>query len=117
MASWPATLPDFTNFLQDSYTEALADNVIRTDMEIGPAKVRRRSSAAPQLIEGRLRLKTAQLTVFKTFYEDTIFFGALAFDAVHPRTAAAISARFAVVPQISASGIDWIAALKIEVLP
>lgn len=41
---WPEDLPQ--KMLRDDYTHATGNNVIRADMEYGPAKTRRRSSAA-----------------------------------------------------------------------
>lgn len=117
MATWPATLPSLNNFLSDGYSETPPDNVIRTDMDLGPAKLRQRGSAAPDIIEGKLRMTGAELAAFRTFYETTLFYGSIAFDATHPRTGASVSMRFVGVPQIAASGVTWIVSMTLEVLP
>ncbi len=44
MADWPATLP--TEFPEDGFTLQPASGVIRTQMDIGPAKTRKRTSSA-----------------------------------------------------------------------
>jgi hypothetical protein len=117
MATWPGGLPDFENFLTDSYRETAPDNVIRTQMDYGPDKVRQRGTAAPTIFTGDMILTEAEVATFRTFFDSTINYGADAFDAVHPRTAAAISARFLVPPDYGMVGIKWRVTMQIEILP
>ena len=117
MATWPATLPTFQEFLEGSYREFLANNVIRTEMDIGPAKIRRRGTAAPDIISGTMHMTSTQVGIFQTFYEDTIYYGSTTIDTIHPRTTAAITVNLLEQPQISRHGADWQVTLTCEILP
>ena len=118
MAVWPGTLPQKP--LQDGYQEAMRDTVIRTPMDIGPAKQRRRSTSGPRKFMMPLELTGAELAIFDTFYSDTLADGALSFDWVHPRTGAAVSFRCigGQPPQWRAVGGDlYGAVIAMEILP
>lgn len=74
-AEWPSTLP--IKPLND-YEPSLPNNTIRADMELGPAKTRRRSSAQPKQAKVSYLLRrdavidgvvTDQKAVFEAFYE------------------------------------------------
>jgi len=117
MATWPVTLPQFNEILVDTYTEIAPQNVIRTQMDIGPDKLRRRGTAAPELFTGSFHMTSTQVGILRTFFDDTVNYGADAFDSIHPRTTAAISARFTAQPQIARSGADWIVSVGMEILP
>ena len=93
-ATWPATLP--SSFLLDGFVETAPDNVIASEMEVGPPKTRRRSSAAVRRISGTLILTSTQLGVHDTFFTDTLYDGANPFDWADPRTTA--SCEFLYVP-------------------
>lgn len=117
MATWPGTLPGFDEILADGYRETAPQNVIRTEMETGPAKVRRRGTAAPEMVSGTMLLTTAQVATLRTFFDSTISYGATEFDGTHPRTGASVSMRFMAPPQAAASGIHWLVTLNLEILP
>lgn len=116
MASWPATLPQA--FEQDGYSEPFASNVVRTEMDVGPPKVRKRYTAAVKQFAGLMYLTETQAETLETFYETTTNWGSDAFDWVHPRTGAAISCRFAGPPVLEQARGRYVAAMiQIEVLP
>lgn len=98
MAAWPSTLPAP---LLGSYTEQPAPNVIRSDMDIGPDKVRRRSTSDLAKLEFALMLDSAGVATLDGFYRTTCRSGALAFDFPHPRTGATVSARFVAPYQVA----------------
>ena len=77
MAAWPGTLPDF--FQVGGYKELGANNILRSDMDVGPAKVRRRTTSNVRPVVGNMWLTTAQYTALKTFFETTQAYGALSF--------------------------------------
>jgi hypothetical protein len=77
-ATWPATLPD--SFEVDSYNEAEADSLIRSQVDAGPAKVRRRFSGNVRPVQGRMTLTSEQLNTLRTFFRTTLAMGALPFD-------------------------------------
>lgn len=113
---WPSDLPDAV--LEDGYAESMADNMIRSPMDVGPPKVRRRGTSAPRAIALRQLLTTAQVANLETFYYSTTSGGSLAFTWEHPRTGSSSSMRFTGPPAISPAGPGrWIASYGLEVLP
>lgn len=117
MPAWPITLPQ--RVLADGYQEPLPEMTIRSEMDAGPAKVRRRFTAAVRTIRCQLALTAAQVTTLDTFYVTTLAGGSLSFDWVHPRTQATVAFRFAAPPQLQpeTGGSSWIASLELEILP
>lgn len=117
---WPATLP--IRPLVDGYSDAAPNNVLRTSMDIGPAKTRRRSAAAPFPITASFNLTAAQAEALYIFANDTLKGGALRFEWQHPRTGATIECR--IVPsdkelvKFTPNGpLRWTASMTLEVLP
>ena len=86
MPTWPADLPFFT--ARSGYNVDGPDgHILQSEMEVGPAKRRRRTSTAPQAFSGKIeRLTLSQLETFKEFYRTTLGYGALSFDAADPLT-------------------------------
>lgn len=117
MPTWPATLPEYV--LADGYTEAAPNNAIRSEMEIGPAKVRRRTTATPTPVTCQIRITPAQRADLLMFFETDTASGSLAWDWVHPVTRAAAVFRFTAPPSMTATarGTAFIAALELEILP
>jgi len=68
MASWPGTLP---NPLASGYSLAPMDQTIRTDMEVGSARVRRRSAQRVDTVSLSWRLTDAQLATYRAWFEDS----------------------------------------------
>ena len=83
MPSWPASLPQ--RILQRGYRESLTDNVIRTSVDAGPEKRRKRFTAAVRPLSGSMTMTSAQLDTMMTFYDTDIGSGSLAFDFNAPR--------------------------------
>lgn len=83
-ATWPVTLPQ--RIPEEGYSEQSPDNVLRTQMSYGPMKTRRRGTAAPTPITVELDLTPEQWDTFLSFWVETIFYGAVPFEWVHPRT-------------------------------
>lgn len=116
MASWPATLPQLP--LAADHAEAPPDIVLRTQMEVGPAKLRRRTTAGASPLTAGFILNETQVATLRTFYESTLSGGALPFDWLHPRTGAAISCRFLEPPGQSAPSAGFYHVIcRLEVMP
>ncbi|GAA2888168.1 hypothetical protein GGQ99_004804 [Aminobacter niigataensis] len=117
VAAWPATLPQY--LLTEGYSEAQGDGRLRTQPDLGPAKVRRRSSSMPGPLQGRMTMSGAQRTILDDFVETTLAGGTLPFTFPDPLTRAPILVRFSAnLPAWSSPGGDtFIAALDLEVLP
>lgn len=115
MATWPTSLPD--NFLASAYSESPPDNTIRTKMDVGPPKMRRRGTAAARPIRGTLLMTDAQLATFDTFYDSTLDSGADRFDWTHPRSGSSVEFRFVSPPSYSARGRRWVVTVDMEIMP
>jgi len=113
---WPSSLPQRPTV--GGYQERFADTVLRTAMETGAAKTRRRFTAAPRQIEVTFRVNAAQAATFKSFFEETTAGGALPFDWVHPREGTPATFRFLEAPRVAAiTGTLFTVAVKLEHLP
>jgi len=64
----------------------IGDNVIRSQMSIGPEKRRRRSTARVDKFPLRMTLNVTELTEFISFYDTDLRDGSLSFDMTHPVT-------------------------------
>lgn len=84
MPAWPSNLPDFV--LRDGYEEGFKDLVVRTKMDTGTTKRRRRFSDGPEAHTFPIQFTNNELDIFKAFYEDDLSAGALSFTKTHPRT-------------------------------
>lgn len=67
MASWPSSLP---NPLSAGYGLDPVDPVIRTDMEVGSPRSRRRTSARDDRIPVSWLMTDAQMATFRSWYEN-----------------------------------------------
>ncbi len=105
MIEWPTTLPDFV--LRAGYAEGFKNLVIRTKMDTGATKRRRRFSDGPEAHKFPMHFTSAELDIFKDFFENTISSGALSFQRIHPRTNVIETWAFTeVIPPVKASGPD-----------
>lgn len=116
MPQWPETLP--ASPLASKYEETAPDNILRTQMEQGPAKLRRRATGGVAQLEAGYLMTAAQVAALEEFRRDQIAGGALAFDFPHPRTGTAVSCRLRKSPVITARGNGhYHVRLSLEVLP
>ncbi len=78
---WPATLPGMPFNVQDD----LGESVVRSQPDLGPPKVRRRTSLGVRRVTlPGLVLTNTQRETFRVFYETTLANGSLAFEWDHP---------------------------------
>lgn len=66
MATWPTTLP---SPLRSGYGIQTQDATVRTDMDVGPARVRRRTTSAPDTVTLSWLFDASQMAVFRAFWE------------------------------------------------
>jgi len=114
---WESTLPQ--ELTTDGYSQSAADNLLRTSMDTGPAKVRRRATSAPRPVGGTVIMDETQLATFKTFYATTILGGSLRFNWVDPDDGStAVEMRFTSPPSWTVLGGDlYRVTLALEILP
>lgn len=114
MAAWPSSLPQTP--LADGFTESRLSTVIRTETDVGPAKVRRRYTAEIRIVSMGLLLTSAQVATLETFYDSTLSGGVDPFDWVNHRTGAAASYRFRAPPAYTEAGAPdyWQTVIDLE---
>lgn len=112
---WPLLLPQ--DPLLDGWQENLPDNTLRTEMEQGPAKLRRRSTAASGRMTLQFLLSGSEGGVLDHFYTATLASGTKAFRMGHPRRGDMMTCRFMSPPEYTAvNGAYCRARLTLEVL-
>lgn len=115
MATWPATLP--SSPLADGFNEQPPNLAIRTDMDAGPAKVRRRFTAGVRPMTVMFLLTKAQVATLDEFYTSTLSGGTIRFDWTHPRTGSAVEFRFTAPPEYRADSDLWQVTMSLEIMP
>jgi hypothetical protein len=118
MATWPASLPQ--SLQVTGFQESYQNQVLRSEMEAGPPKQRRRFSATTDKVAGQIIVTKAQLSTFNSFWDGDIAGGALAFDWQHPITGNPASMRFVEpfnVRLAQGSNDEYVVELKLEILP
>jgi hypothetical protein len=116
--TWPDTLPQIP---QRGFSETGGINIIRSQTDTGPAKMRRRAASAATLTCDFL-MKTTQVSTFEDFVTTSLG-GVLRFYFTHPRTKQVVEVR--IVPAgsgdlytISYQAPEyWMVKLTLEVLP
>lgn len=112
---WPDTLPPPA---LNSFQETAPDNSIRSSLDRGPAKVRRRTTANVRIISFSLALDPDLVDVLDDFYNEDTFSGSVSFLMYHPRTGEQVECRFTSPPQYSeAEGVIYNASVALEILP
>jgi hypothetical protein len=81
-AAWPADIPQCP--ILNGWNETPQPNVGSFVPEVGPSKMKRRSTAKTWLSSLTYRMTTTQVVAFKTFYETTLEDGTLPFTWNHP---------------------------------
>lgn len=99
---WPVTLQQKLN--QASFQETFGETVLRSDMDIGPSKVRRRNTKGVDTFNATIDLERDLYLTFKNFYTTSLNGGVLSFNFDHPITKVESEFRFAETPQIRPIG-------------
>lgn len=104
---------------EDTYKEAFAKVMIRTTMDTGRPKRRRRFTAAIKTLEFDLIFTGSELDRFIVFFEDEISGGATSFELVHPRTAAICTVAFSKEPDpaMKAGSDIYRVPVNLDILP
>ena len=114
-AVWPASLPQDA---ERPHKEKFQENTVRTPMDAGPDKVRRRYTAGVKAVQASMQMTKAQTITLETFFDDTLKGGSLPFDWLLPRTAATATFRFTAPPELThIAGLNWDVQLQLEILP
>ena len=118
---WPLSLPQKP--LVDGYKRTLPNNLIRSSMDTGSDKVRKRGRFKPQEISASYVLTAAQRNTLEDFIHNNLAEGAICFNWPHPELNKLVRARL----KASSDGIlefspykdttRWSVTLKIEIWP
>lgn len=110
MASWPTKF----KINRDNFTEKLPNRVIRSNMDVGPAKTRRRTVLGVKELSGGIHCLPEDYPEFEQFYLDN---DAVWFDFPHPRTGEIVRARFKDVPSATLNETIYEITFNLEILP
>ena len=118
MADWPSTIPQIP--LADGYSNGFANNLITSQVDYGPPKVRRRATSAMTPMSFSMRMTAGEFDDFKEFFEETLYSGSLSFNFPHPETGVDCVARFSPTqpPKWGSVGAtDYMVSISLEVYP
>jgi hypothetical protein len=90
--TWPAQLP--ATLLIDGLSKQPQSSVIRTAMDAGPKKARRRYTARTVKFSGKQVFNMLELAVFEQFYCNVLADGVLRFNFTDPTTLELAEFRF-----------------------
>lgn len=100
--------------LRDGFSETPPQRIIRTNMDVGPAKVRRRTFAATYPIKFKMYLTNDEFETLRTFY---LANDASIFDFTNPRTNQILKARFTSEPSGDFDQTMWDVGVELEIMP
>lgn len=100
--TWPVGLQQKLD--SESFEKKFGNTLIRSDMDVGPAKVRSRYTDGVDLYTCSILLDYDEHATLNTFFKTTLNNGALSFDFNDPFTGEPASFRFAEPPTIRALG-------------
>ena len=119
---WPAAFPALPAV--EGYAESPPACVLRTEMNAGPDKVRRRFTSGPRHIPVTLYMTSTVLNAaspngFDAFFVQDTFHGSAEFTWHNPRTNADVTMRFVGVPKYEPVGGSsaYRVTFEVEILP
>ena len=115
---WLASLPQKVN--TEGFSFKAGDTVIRSDVDVGPQKVRRRFTAPIDAYTVSMDMTPDQMNDFREFYNVNLNGGVTEFEFTNPLTLAVENFRFSDVPTIvpvGSGGIHWRVTMSWEKLP
>jgi len=114
--AWDNSLPQI--FFVSGYSQSFSNVTIKSDMDAGPAKIRRRFTAGVEPVSGTMIMTAAQLATFDTFYNSTLLGGSLRFSWTKPPAhSVACEMRFVENPSWTKVEDEYEVSLSLEVLP
>jgi len=115
LIDWPTALVGKSP-LYTGYGEEPQDQAVRSNMDQGAPKVRRRFSAGTTVMALVYSFSVAELAAFETFYETTLQAGVFKFNFVHPRTGATKDARLEKPYSLAPMGVDrWKVSMSLRI--
>ena len=120
VAAWPTGIPD--TFESSGFAYDSDSGVIRSDMDSGPAKVRRRFTSTPKNMKGTIIMTRAQFQLWEIWFEDVIYHGSLSFTMTDPVNTGTMTVRLVTGSSSkpyswTANGLDVSLTITVEKLP
>jgi hypothetical protein len=113
MAVWPVTLPQ--KFQQDGFVDTEPNTFVKTEMDAGPPKIRRRFTATHRPVSGSMIMTSTQKAALRTFYQT---YGAMPFTFPDPDSAGTVEMIFMAPPEyVPYAAEDWNVKLQMAVMP
>ena len=113
---WPSNLPSC--FILGTQSESFGDGRLRSEVDMGPSKVRRRSTAMPGSLSGVLRMTGDHLSTLRAFVQNALIGGTLPFNFPSPNDGSTLLVRFASLPSWSrTTGRIFEVSIDLEVMP
>lgn len=99
---WPPTLQQLLS--ESNFGIDEGDTTVRTDMDTGLAKIRRRYTQGIDSVSGSVYLTKDQYTTFRNFFDTTLNAGINTFNFNHPITGDVTEYRFKGTPKYNSIG-------------
>jgi len=119
MVDWPTDLPGYLTGITDKRGKTR----VRSTVDVGPAIVRKRYTAAVRNVNLPVRFSNAERIIFDTFYETDLDNGINPFNWTDPVSGDTVSFRFRTEDAPEFKGeeggefVAWTATLELEILP
>lgn len=114
--TWPTALQSKLN--EASFSFEIGDTLLRTQNQMGPAKVRRLMTKSVDVLSGSIDLTVAEYSTFFYFFDTTLNGGVKTFNFNHPITGSAEEFRFVGTPTFSSlGGGNFRVTFRWEILP
>jgi hypothetical protein len=116
MVTWPLQLQQYLN--GDSFTYTFGETVIRSEMDVGPRKVRRRSTKSIDSITGSIDMEFSDWDTLKDFYKTTTNGGSDYFIFKDPIDESDLVVRFTSPPAVTRKGgVYFTVSINLETRP
>lgn len=113
---WPTELQDTIN--TDSFQYQIGDTAIRSDMDVGPAKVRRRYTRSVDKIQMAFNLNQTDWDFFYEFFNTTLNGGVTPFTYYNPLSGETETWRAVSPPSVRPFGYQtYVVSMQVERLP
>ena len=109
-----SVFPFANKISRENYSEKTPNNTIRSDMGVGPAKVRRRTVLNVREVSFSMALTDEELGLFDDFYQEN---EPVIFSFDNPRTNLQDTARFKEPPTYARNESMWSVNVTLEILP
>ena len=118
---WPTSLPQVPLF--NGYKRQLPNNLIRSSMDTGGDKVRKRGRNKPESVSATYVLDNSQRKTLEDFVHDNLAEGAICFNWPHPELNKLVRARikagndglFSIEPY--STSLFWSVTVNLEIWP